>query len=145
MRNCGKCRKSFDPRSARCPHCGEPNPAATGLFQTSTVLISSGGADLVYGSVEEVPIPLRNKLLKSTSGQNAATLLIADPRHRQFVAKAVYDLPGPTQKRLMRFWLGHPPAVAPSRGAAILRGAILAATALVAAAALAAAYLRYWR
>ena len=143
MKTCGKCRKSFDAQAAKCPHCGEPNAGATELFQTSTVLIASGGADLVYGSVEEVPMPLRNKLLKSTNGQDSVTILIADPRGRQVVARAVRTLPGPTQKRLMRFWLGNPPAWAPSKGAAILRGAILA-VALVAASALAAAYL-YWR
>ena len=42
---CKRCRKSFEEEEPRCPHCGEPNADATGLFQTSTVLISTGGAD----------------------------------------------------------------------------------------------------
>src|ERR1035438_161290 len=101
MTSCAKCRKNFDSQQAKCPHCGEPNPGSSGLFQTSSVLISSGGADLVYRSVDEVPAPLRNKLLKSTNGQNSATILIADRRGRKEVAKAVRALPGSSQKRLV--------------------------------------------
>jgi hypothetical protein len=145
MKTCNQCRKSFDPQLAACPHCGAPHTGSSGLFQTSTVLISSGGADLVYGSVDEVPVPLRNKLLKSTNGQNSATILIADRRGRQEVAKAVHALPGSAQKRLKRSWLGTPPAIAPSRLAAGRRRAVLAAMALVAVAAIVAAFLRYWR
>ena len=52
---CKRCRRNIAADQARCPHCGEPKPEGTGLFQTSTVLISAGGADLVYRSVEEVP------------------------------------------------------------------------------------------
>jgi hypothetical protein len=145
MRTCGKCRKRFDAESAACPYCGAPNAKASGLFQTSTVLISSGGANLVYGSVDEVPAPLRNKLLKSTNGQNSATILIADRRGREVVARAVHDLPGSAQQRLRRSWLGIPPAFALPRLAAARRAALQAAMALAATAALVAAYLHYWR
>jgi len=145
MKTCSNCRKSFDGHAASCPHCGQPNAGSSGLFQTSTVLISSGGADLVYGSVDEVPIPLRNKLLKSTNGQNSATILIADRRGRQEVAKAVHALPGSAQKRLMRSWLADPSAFAPSRMSAWRRGAILAVAALLGAAGIATAFLHYWR
>jgi hypothetical protein len=103
---CTRCKKSFGPEAVRCPHCGEPNPELSGLFQTSTVLISAGGADLVYRSVEEVPARLRTKLLKSTNGQNSATILIADQRGRKEIAKAMRNLPGPTQRRLMHSILG---------------------------------------
>ena len=144
MKTCSKCRKNFDGQSARCPHCGEPNTGSSGLFQTSTVLISSGGADLVYGSVNEVPVPLRNKLLKSTNGQNSATILIADRRGREEVAKAVHALPGSAQKRLMRSWLGIPPSIVPFRVASGRRAAILAVMALLAVAAIVAAFL-HWR
>jgi hypothetical protein len=76
------------------------------LFQTSTVLISAGGSDLVYRSVDEVPARLRTKLLKSTNGANSATILIADRRGRKEVAKAMRSLPGPAQRRLMQSVLG---------------------------------------
>jgi hypothetical protein len=98
---CHRCRKSFDEKQARCPHCGEPNPDS-GRFQTSTVLISAGGADLVYRSLEEVPVHLRTRLLKSTHGGNSATILIADRRGRNEIAKSLRNLPGPAQRRLRR-------------------------------------------
>jgi hypothetical protein len=92
---CSRCRKAFDEEESRCPHCGEPNPDSNGLYQTSTVLISHAGSDLVYRSVEEVPIRLRTKLLKFTNGRNSATILIADRRGRREVARAMRQLPGP--------------------------------------------------
>jgi hypothetical protein len=106
MMTCTRCKKNFGTEAARCPHCGEPNPESSGLFQTSTVLISAGGADLVYRSVDDVPAGLRTKLLKSTNGANSATILIADQRGRKEIAKAMRNLPGPTQRRLMHSILG---------------------------------------
>ena len=91
---CSRCGKEFEEAEARCPHCGEANGGASGLFQTSTVLISTGGADLVYRSVEEIPRGLRTRLLKSTSGWNSGTILIADRRGRKEIAKVVGKLPG---------------------------------------------------
>jgi hypothetical protein len=97
---CKRCHKAYGEEETRCPHCGERNPGSNGLYQTSTVLISSGGSDLVYRSVEEVPIRLRTKLLKFTNGRNSATILIADRRGRREVAKAMRNLPGPAYRRL---------------------------------------------
>jgi hypothetical protein len=76
------------------------------MFRTSTVLISAGGADLVYRSVDDVPARLRSKLLKSTNGANSATILIADRRGRKEIARAMRKLPGPAQRRLMHSVLG---------------------------------------
>ena len=103
---CTKCRRNFDEDEPRCPHCGEPNPEISGLFQTSTVLISSGSARMVYRSVDEVPSKLRNKLLKSTNGANSATILIADRRGRKQIARAMRNLPSLTQRRIMSSILG---------------------------------------
>ena len=103
---CKRCRKSLGEGEPRCPHCGEPNKAGSGVFQTSTVLISTGGADLVYRSVDEVPAALRTRLLKSTNGSNSATILIADQRGRKEIAKAMRNLPAPAQRRLMHSILG---------------------------------------
>jgi len=97
--NCNRCRKPFDDEEPRCPHCGEPAPDSNGLYQTSTVLISSGGSDLVYRSVDEVPARLRTKLQKFTNGRNSATILIADRRGRREIAKAMRNLPGPGARR----------------------------------------------
>lgn len=103
---CNKCRRKFGEEQPRCPHCGEPNVEASGLFQTSTVLISSGGGRMVYRSVEEVPVKLRGKLLRSTNGANSATILIADRRGRKQIARAMRNLPSQAQRRIINSILG---------------------------------------
>ena len=106
---CSRCQKKFADGEPRCPHCGERvSEAASGVFQSSTVLISAGGTEQVYRSVDEVPVRLRNRLLKSTNSPNAATILIADRRGRQEIAKAMRHLPGSGQRRLMHSLLGGP-------------------------------------
>jgi hypothetical protein len=65
-------------------------------------LISTSGTDQVFRSVDEVPAGLRTRLLKSTNGANSATILIADRRGRQEIAKAMRNLPGPVQRRWMQ-------------------------------------------
>lgn len=107
MTTCNKCRKTFDSRQSKCPFCGTEVSESSGVFQTSAVMISTGGADMVYRSMDEVPPPLRRRLLKSTNGANSATILIADRRGRKEVSKAVRSLPGPAQKRLLSSLLGN--------------------------------------
>jgi hypothetical protein len=104
---CRQCRKTLSEEDATCPRCGASNPAAKGMYQSSTVLISAGGADLVYRSVEEVPASLRTKLLESTNGGNSGTILIADQRGRREIAKAMRALPGPSRQRLLDSVLGR--------------------------------------
>ena len=85
-----------------CPFCGEANPPATsGVMKSSTILISDGRTDAVYRSVAEVPHKLRKRLLKYTSGMNSATILIADRRGKEELAKAIRRLPGNAQQRLL--------------------------------------------
>jgi hypothetical protein len=98
---CPRCHKEFAGAAARCPHCGARNEVASGVFQTSAVLISTGGAERVYRSVEEVPVRLRNRLLKTTNGVNSATILIADRKGRKEIDKAMRKLPGPAQRRIV--------------------------------------------
>lgn len=107
---CAQCNKRYSSRAQRCPHCGKANPAS-GIFQTATVLVGSSEADGVYRSVEDVPTPLRSKLIKCTNGANSATILIADRRGREEIARAMRSLPGPLQRRLLH-------AVMESAGAA---------------------------
>src|SRR5208283_4379286 len=102
---CSRCGRDFDEEEARCPHCGEPKGDASGLFQTSTVLISTAGADLVYRTVEEIPRGLRTRLLKSTSGGNSGTILIADRRGRKEIARVVGKLPGVPKRSRRVEWL----------------------------------------
>jgi hypothetical protein len=68
-------------------------------------LISSGGADLVYHSVEEIPSGLRTRLLRSTSGGNSGTILIADRRGRKEIARVVGKLPGVRNGSRRAEWL----------------------------------------
>jgi hypothetical protein len=104
---CKRCGKSVARGTTRCPHCGAQKPFGPSLYQSSTVLISAGGADLVYRSMEEVPTRLRTRLLESTNSANSATILIADRRGRKEIAKAMTHLPGPAKARLVRSLLGE--------------------------------------
>jgi hypothetical protein len=100
---CSRCRKKFAGAEPKCPHCGQERPAgAQGVFQSSTVLIAADGAEMVYRSMEEVPDPLRTKLLKSTNGANSATILIADRRGREEIARVMRNLPGAPQRKGQR-------------------------------------------
>src|SRR5690349_6600883 len=106
--NCSHCRKDFDREEPRCPHCGAPRPEdGSGVFQTSTVLISTDGADLVYRSMEDVPDRLRSRLLKSTNSPNSATILIADRKGRRAIAQAMRRLPGAAHCGLVHSLLGN--------------------------------------
>ena len=107
---CRRCHKEYDANALKCPHCGQARPtASSGVFQTSTVLISSQGADMVYRSVEEIPAPLRHKLLQSTNNPNSRTILIADRRGRKEIAQAMRQLsrmaPGHTGASAVPAWL----------------------------------------
>lgn len=101
---CRKCGRQFDAAEGlACPYCGAAAPAAkSGVMKSSTILISSGETDAVYRSVKEVPAPLRRKLLKSTNGINAATILIADRKGREEIARAIQNLPSSLQRRFLK-------------------------------------------
>ena len=75
-------------------------------LKSSTIFISVGNKTEVYRSVNDVPPPLRKQLEQSTSGIHSATILIADRRGRQEITKAMRNLPGPAQRRLMHSLLG---------------------------------------
>jgi hypothetical protein len=70
------------------------------MLKTSTILISAENVEGVYHSVEEVPEPLRRKLLRSTNSLNSRTMLIADRRGRQEIEQALRKLPAASQRRL---------------------------------------------
>jgi hypothetical protein len=104
--SCPQCHKPLPRNASACPHCGAKNQKASGVFQTSTVLISTGRADRVYRSVDEVPLRLRNRLLKTTNGANSATILIADRKGRKEIDKAMRKLPSNLQRRMVHSVLG---------------------------------------
>jgi len=57
-------------------------------MRTSAVLVASGGSRHVYGSIREIPEPLRTQVIRSTSGRNSGTILIADRRGKEEIEKA---------------------------------------------------------
>ena len=107
---CPQCRKETVAGAETCAHCGARTSGVSGVFQTSTVLISTERADRVYRSVDEVPAPLRNRLLKTTSGANSATILIADRKVRKEIDKVMRKAPGSMQRRLVSMLSGEPAA-----------------------------------
>lgn len=109
---CPQCGKAIVGGAKACPNCGTRS-TVSGVFQTSTVLISTGRADRVYRSVDEVPLRLRNRLLKTTNGANSATILIADRKGRKEIDKAMRKAPATAQRRLINSMLGTAPAVDP--------------------------------
>jgi hypothetical protein len=135
---CSRCRKEFEADEPKCPHCGHPADAGSGVFQSSTVLISAEGTEMVYRSMDEVPDPLRSKLLKSTNSPNSATILIADRRGRREIAKAMRSLPGTAHRRMLHAVLaggaatGRPEWLTPNRKRLIVGAVLLLALALIA-------------
>lgn len=142
---CPRCRKSFADGEPKCPHCGEPGGGAgSGVYQSSTVLISAGGTEQIYRSVDDVPDSLRHRLLKSTNSPNSATILIADRRGRQEIAKAMRNLPGSGQRRLLHSLLSGNGLAAARQLPPRWRRTLFALTAGLALAAVAFVFLHRW-
>lgn len=68
--------------------------------KSSTIYIATATHSGVYHSVYDVPMPLRRKLEESMSGLNSATILIADQRGREELARALQGKPSGVQSRL---------------------------------------------
>jgi hypothetical protein len=133
---CNKCGGNLEPNARNCPRCGEVVVARriAGMLKTSTILISANNTEGVYRSVEDVPEPLRKKLLRSTNSLNSRTMLIADRRGRQEIARALKKLPGASQRRLSNALAGKAakPVSLPKIGLAQAVGILLAGAAGVA-------------
>ena len=69
--------------------------------RTSTIFIGTSDDTRVYRSVEDVPLPLRQKLLECTRGINSATILIADKQGREELVRALQGRPSEVQCRLV--------------------------------------------
>jgi len=122
---CPACNRKVDGDRRDCPYCGEPVPERiAGMLKTSTILISADDTESVYHSVREVPEPLRKKLLRSTNGMNSRTILIADRRGEQRIARALKNLsaapPETTDSPLTDPTPPIPPKLTPAQAAGIL-------------------------
>ena len=93
---CRRCRKEFPADQPRCPHCGS---RATGVFQTSTVLISVDGEDAVYRTIDEAPARLRERLMRSINSSDSHTIVIADRRGRRELLRNLRRPAGATPRR----------------------------------------------
>ena len=135
MMRCAACGRNLKGDQRKCPRCGEPvAEKLAGVLKTSTILISADDIDGVYRSVQDVPEPLRKKLLRTTNSINSRTILIADRRGRQEIARALKKLPGVSQRRLSNSLLtGKTPPALPKITIAQAVGILLAgATGLLA-------------
>jgi hypothetical protein len=85
---CPRCQIEYNALHwGECPHCGlhdgstlvdqSAMPRLEGVLKTSTILISTDDGG-IFGSMDEVPERLRERLVACTSGANAATIFIAD-------------------------------------------------------------------
>jgi hypothetical protein len=69
--------------------------------RSSTIFIAAEGeATRVYHSFDDVPAELRAKLQQSTNSVNSATILIADQRGREELARALQGKPSQVRCRL---------------------------------------------
>jgi len=69
--------------------------------RSSTIFIAAEGETKVYRSVEDVPAHLRKRLVESTHGVNAASILIADKRGREELVRALQGRPSDLQCRVV--------------------------------------------
>lgn len=69
-------------------------------IKRTTVYISIGDKTQVFRSPEEIPAPLRKRLVRSTRGMNSATILIADRGGREEIRKIIAGQPSPLKSRL---------------------------------------------
>jgi hypothetical protein len=65
----------------------------SGVMKTSAVLVACGDSRSVYSSLREVPEPLRQQVIESTSGRNSGTILIADRRGKEEIERAARSDP----------------------------------------------------
>ena len=76
---CPRCHEEIDSTDKLCPDCGARlYRNVSGVMKTSAVMISAGGEESFYQSVQDVPEPLRRQLMESTASENSGTIVIAD-------------------------------------------------------------------
>jgi hypothetical protein len=87
---CPRCNAEFESEPTHCPECGlQLLRNVSGVMKTSTVMIASGGEQSFYRSVQDVPEPLRTKLLASTQSENSGTIVIADRAGKEQLTQIV--------------------------------------------------------
>ncbi len=82
---CPRCNRAF--RSGE-PHFCAPADRQT-LYKTSTVLITIGGSDRIYRSIDEAPEHLRKRFEKAAMACDSASIVIADRVGREKIEDAL--------------------------------------------------------
>jgi hypothetical protein len=72
-----------------------------GTQKMSTILVSVGNETRTFRSIAEMPPSLRKKLIETTSGRTAGTLLIADERGRQEILRTMQGHTSSLESRLL--------------------------------------------
>ncbi len=87
---CPRCQATIDAEKELCPECGAGlYRNVSGIIRTSAVMISAGGKESFYHSVQEVPERLRKQLIDTTAGDNAGTIVIADRAGKEQLTQAL--------------------------------------------------------
>jgi hypothetical protein len=87
---CPRCFAEFKSGPGKCPECGVRFVHnISGVVKTSGVMIAAAGERGFYRSVQEVPEPLRTKLLASTKSVNSGTIVIADRAGKEQITHIV--------------------------------------------------------
>jgi hypothetical protein len=91
-RRCGE--KGAVDSAGFCEECAQREVAlSSGVVKTSTIVVAAGEDTTVYRSVKEIPPELRRQLRRATNSVNSGTILIADKRGREQIARAMRKLP----------------------------------------------------
>jgi hypothetical protein len=89
---CPRCSAEFGLGVApdSCPECGaQILRKVTGVMKTSSVMIAAGDERNFYRSVQDVPEPLRSRLIQSTQSENSGTILIADRAGKDQITQVI--------------------------------------------------------
>ena len=76
---CPHCQFELEAPAPNCPECGiRIVRKVSGIVKTSTVMIAAGNESTFYKSMQEVPEPMRRRLIETTNSENSGMIVIAD-------------------------------------------------------------------
>jgi hypothetical protein len=78
----------------------------SGVMKTSSVMISTGDEPTFYRSVQEVPEPLRSRLIESTHGSNSGTIVIADRAGKDQITQVIARRENARERKAMNKAMG---------------------------------------
>jgi hypothetical protein len=100
---CPRCYADFESDAAVCPECGAGVVRkVSGVMKTSTVMIGAGDRQTFYHSVQDVPEPLRSRLIESTKSKNSGMIVIADRAGKDQITQVIARRESAKQRKLAR-------------------------------------------